>query len=114
MLGALISLLVIAVVGFVVLTVLLAIFGALFGLAVGLLTLAVTLAMKILPVVLVGWLVVKLLQRSGRPRVSRSRTGMRRRAQSVGRPSSSTRRSTKNGLVASLPKRAESSGISKR
>jgi Na+/serine symporter len=73
MLGALISLLVVAVVGFVVLTVLLAIFAAIFGLAIGILGLAFALALKILPVVLVGWLVVKLLQRSDRSGGARSR-----------------------------------------
>ena len=67
MLSALVGLVVIAIVGFVVLTVLLAIFGMVFGLAFGLLGLAVTLAMKILPLVLVGWLVVKLVQRAERP-----------------------------------------------
>lgn len=65
MIRALFALLVVGAVGFVVLTVLLAIFGALFGLAVGLVWLVLTLAFKILPVVLVGWLVVKLFQRSG-------------------------------------------------
>jgi hypothetical protein len=73
MLSALVGLVVIAIVGFVVLTVLLAIFGMVFGLAFGLLGLAVTLAVKILPLVLVGWLVVKLIQRgergSGRARI---------------------------------------------
>lgn len=66
MLSALIGLLVVGIVAFVVLTVLLAIFGALFGLAFGFLGLLLTLAFKILPVVLVGWLVVKLIQRGER------------------------------------------------
>lgn len=66
MLSALVGLVVIAIVGFVVLTVLLAIFGMVFGLAFGLLGLAITLAVKILPLVLVGWLVVKLIQRGER------------------------------------------------
>jgi hypothetical protein len=66
MLSALVGLVVIAIVGFVVLTVLLAIFGMVFGLAFGLLGLAIALAVKILPIVLVGWLVVKLIQRGER------------------------------------------------
>lgn len=66
MLSALIGLIVVGIVAFVVLTVLLAIFGAVFGLAFGFLGLLLTLAFKILPVVLVGWLVVKLIQRGER------------------------------------------------
>lgn len=73
MIRALFALLVVGAVGFVVLTVLLAIFGALFGLAVGLVGLVLTLAFKILPVVLVGWLVVKLFQRSDRSGAARGR-----------------------------------------
>lgn len=72
MLSALIGLIVVGIVAFVVLTVLLAIFGAIFGLAFGFLGLLLTLAFKILPVVLVGWLVVKLIQRGERSS-SRSR-----------------------------------------
>jgi hypothetical protein len=68
MLGALISLLVVGIVAFVVLTVLLAIFGVVFGLAFGLLGLVLALAFKVVPVLLVGWLVVKLIQRGERPR----------------------------------------------
>lgn len=66
MLSALIGLIVVGIVAFVVLTVLLAIFGVVFGLAFGFLGLLLTLAFKILPVVLVGWLVVKLIQRGER------------------------------------------------
>ncbi|HYW12937.1 MAG TPA: hypothetical protein VE871_13345 [Longimicrobium sp.] len=66
MLSALIGLLVVGIVAFVVLTVLLAIFGVIFGLAFGFLGLLFTLAVKILPIVLVGWLVVKLIQRGER------------------------------------------------
>lgn len=73
MLSALIGLIVVGIVAFVVLTVLLAIFGALFGLAFGLIGMALALAFKILPLVLVGWLVVKLVQRGGRSSGSRSR-----------------------------------------
>lgn len=70
MLSALVGLVVIAIVGFVVLTVLLAIFGVIFGLAFGLLGMAIALAVKVLPLVLVGWLVVKLIQRGERSRRS--------------------------------------------
>ena len=74
MLSALIGLLVVGIVAFVVLTVLLAVFGVIFGLAFGFLGLLFTLAVKILPIVLVGWLVVKLVQRgersSARARIS--------------------------------------------
>jgi hypothetical protein len=73
MLKALVSLIVVGVVGMVVLTVLLAVIGALFGLAFGLIAMTLTLAFKVLPVVLVGWLVVKLLQRADRPGPPRSR-----------------------------------------
>ena len=76
MLSALIGLIVVGIVAFVVLTVLLAIFGVVFGLAFGFLGLLLTLAFKILPVVLVGWLVVKLIRRgersSARSRLSAS------------------------------------------
>lgn len=66
MLSALVGLIVVAVVGFVVLTLLLALLSVVFGLAFGLLAMAFTLAVKILPLVLVGWLVVKLIQRGER------------------------------------------------
>jgi hypothetical protein len=66
MLSALIGLIVVGIVAFVVLTVLLAIFSVVFGLALGFVGLLLTLAFKILPVVLVGWLVVKLIQRGER------------------------------------------------
>jgi hypothetical protein len=79
MVGALISLLVVGIVAFVVLTVLLAIFGVVFGLAFGLLGLVMALAFKVLPVLLVGWLVVKLIQRGERS-VPRSRLSAADRA----------------------------------
>lgn len=66
MLSALVGLVVAAVVGFVVLTVLLAVLGVVFGLAFGVLGLMVALAVKVLPLVLIGWVVVKLIQRSER------------------------------------------------
>jgi hypothetical protein len=67
MLSALVGLMVAGIVGMVVLTVLLALFGVFFGLAFGLLGMVITLAFKIVPLVLVGWLVVKLIQRAERP-----------------------------------------------
>ncbi len=66
MLSALVGLVVAAVVGFVVLTVLLAVLGMIFGLALGIVGLVVTLAVKLIPLVLIGWVVVKLIQRSER------------------------------------------------
>jgi hypothetical protein len=68
MLSALVGLFVAGIAAFVVLAVLLAIVGVVFGLAFGLLGLVMTLAFKVLPVLLVGWLVVKLIQRGERPR----------------------------------------------
>ncbi|HEX7243193.1 MAG TPA: hypothetical protein VF263_23110 [Longimicrobiaceae bacterium] len=62
MLGALLTLFVIAIVGVVALAVIFALVGAVFGLVFG----ALALLFKALPVILVGWMVVKLLQRSGR------------------------------------------------
>ena len=67
MLSALVGLIVAGIVGLVVLTVLLAIFGVIFGLAFGLVGMVLALAFKVLPLVLVGWLVVKLIQRVERP-----------------------------------------------
>jgi hypothetical protein len=63
MLSALIGIVVVGIVAMVVLTVLLALFGVVFGLAFGLMGLVLTLAFKVLPIVLVGWLVVKVIQR---------------------------------------------------
>jgi hypothetical protein len=68
MLSALVGLFVVGIGAMVVLTVLLALFGVVFGLAFGLLGLVTALAFKVLPIVLVGWLVVKLIQRGERPR----------------------------------------------
>ena len=67
MLSALVGLMVAGIVGLVVITVLLALVGAFFGLAFGLVGMVLALAFKILPLVLVGWLVVKLVQRAERP-----------------------------------------------
>ena len=67
MLSALVGLMVAGIVGLVVLTVLLALVGAFFGLAFGLVGMVLALTFKILPLVLVGWLVVKLIQRAERP-----------------------------------------------
>lgn len=68
MLSALIGIVVVGIVAFVALTVLLALMGVVFGVAFGLLGLVLALAFKVLPIVLVGWLVVKLIQRGERPR----------------------------------------------
>jgi hypothetical protein len=66
MLSALVGIIVVGIAAIVVLTVLLAIFGVVFGLAFGLLGLVIALAFKVLPLVLVGWVVVKLIQRGER------------------------------------------------
>ena len=68
MISALVGLFVVGIGAMVVLTVLLALFGVVFGLAFGLLGLVMALAFKVLPILLVGWLVVKLIQRGERPR----------------------------------------------
>ena len=75
MLSALVGLAVAAVVGFVVLTVLLAVLGLVFGLALGLVGLMVALVVKVVPLLLIGWVVVKLIQRGergSRPRIATS------------------------------------------
>ena len=64
MIGAIVGVIAALVVGVVVIGVVLALLGMVFGLAVGLLALAV----KVLPIVLIGWLVVKVIQRAERPR----------------------------------------------
>lgn len=61
MLTALLTLFAIGIVGLVLVSVALALVGVVFGLAFS----AVALALKVLPFVLVGWLVVKLLQKNG-------------------------------------------------
>ena len=61
MLTALLTLFAIGIVGFVLVAVAMALIGVVFGLAFS----AVALALKVLPFVLVGWLVVKLLQKNG-------------------------------------------------
>ena len=62
MLSALLTLFVVAIVGVVALAVIFALVGVVFGLVFG----ALALLLMALPVILVGWVVVKLLQRSGR------------------------------------------------
>ncbi len=62
MLTALVTLFVIAVVGLVAVSIVFALAAAVFGLAFG----AVALLFKLLPLLLVGYVVVKLVQRSGR------------------------------------------------
>jgi predicted membrane channel-forming protein YqfA (hemolysin III family) len=64
MIGALVGVIVAAVVAVVVFALVTALFGVVFGLAIGLMA----LALKVLPFLLVGWLVVKLVQRVERPR----------------------------------------------
>jgi hypothetical protein len=64
MIGALIGLVVLAVVGVVVMAVVL----ALLGVVIGLLAAAVGLTLKLVPFLLLGWLAVKLVQRAERPR----------------------------------------------
>jgi hypothetical protein len=66
MLSALIGLVVAGFAAVIVLTVLLAIFGVVFGLAFGIVGLVLALTFKVLPIVLVGWVVVKLIQRGER------------------------------------------------
>ena len=68
MIGALVGLLVAGVVGLVVLVAILAIVGLVFGLALGVVGLVFALAFKVLPLLLVGWIVVKLIQKTDRPR----------------------------------------------
>ena len=60
MIGAIVGLIGALVVG----VVLLALLGVVVGLVVGLLALAI----KVLPIVLIGWVVVKFVQRAERPR----------------------------------------------
>lgn len=57
MIGALITLFVLCIVGLVLFAVVLSVLAAVFGLAV-----------KVLPLLLVGWLAVKLIRRAERPR----------------------------------------------
>jgi archaellum biogenesis protein FlaJ (TadC family) len=71
MVTALVGLLVAGVVGIVVLVMLMAVLGLVLG-TVGML---VALAFKLLPLVLIGWVVVKLIQKSergSRPRIASS------------------------------------------
>jgi hypothetical protein len=66
MLSALIGIVVAGIVGLVVLTVALALIGTLFGLVFGIVGLAVALAVKVVPLLLVGYVIVKLVQRGER------------------------------------------------
>ncbi|HEX2093024.1 MAG TPA: hypothetical protein VHG28_11505 [Longimicrobiaceae bacterium] len=59
MLSALLTLFVIGILGFVAVTVILALLGVFFGLAFG----AVALLFKALPILLIGWVAVKLIRR---------------------------------------------------
>ena len=63
MIGAIVGLIGALVVAVVAIGLVLGLLGLVFGLAVGLLALTV----KLLPVLLVGWVVVKLVKRSERP-----------------------------------------------
>jgi hypothetical protein len=80
MLTALIGIVVAGIAAVVVLTVLLAIVGVVFGLAFGLLGLVFALAFKVLPLMLIGWVVVKLIQRTEGSGVRRSRLSASDRA----------------------------------
>ncbi|CAN5254699.1 hypothetical protein BH20GEM2_BH20GEM2_15750 [soil metagenome] len=62
MLSALLTLLGIGIVGVIVVIVAMAVLGAIFGLAAGLFG----LLFKLLPLLLVGWVVLKLLERRGK------------------------------------------------
>lgn len=64
MLTALLMLVVVGIVGLVAVSIVFALVAAVFGLAFG----AVALLFKLLPLLLVGYVVVKLVQRSGRSR----------------------------------------------
>lgn len=79
MLSALIGIVVAGIVAVVVLSVVLALVGVVFGLAFGLVGLVLTLAFKVMPILLVGWLVVKVIQR-GEDRGRRSRLSAADRA----------------------------------
>ena len=65
MLSALLSLFMIGIVGLIVGSVVLAVIGAVFSVAFGLIG---VLLFKVAPVLLVGWLALKLVERVRRPR----------------------------------------------
>lgn len=70
MLGTLLTLLVLGILGIVAISVVLALVGTVVGLTVGL---AAFLLFKVAPVLLVGWVVLRLVERSRRrPRLSAS------------------------------------------
>ena len=73
MIGAIVGLIGALVVGVVVIGLVLALLGVVFGVAVGLLA----LTLKVLPILLIGWVVVKLVQRAERPRAVLSRSDQR-------------------------------------
>lgn len=73
MIGAILGLIGALVVGVVVIGLVLALLGVVFGVAVGLLA----LTLKVLPILLIGWVVVKLVQRSERPRDALSKSDQR-------------------------------------
>ncbi|HEX5725125.1 MAG TPA: hypothetical protein VFX98_06645 [Longimicrobiaceae bacterium] len=64
MLGALVGLITAGFVGLIVLMVV----GMMFGLVFGIFGFAALLALKVVPLLLCGWLVVKLVRRAERPR----------------------------------------------
>jgi hypothetical protein len=68
MISALVGIFVAGIAALVAITVLLAVVGVVFGLAFGIVGLMIALVFKVLPILLVGWVVVKLIQRSERPR----------------------------------------------
>lgn len=68
MISALVGIVVAGIAALVAVTVLLAVVSVVFGLAFGILGLMIALAVKVLPLLLVGWVVVKLIQRGERPR----------------------------------------------
>ncbi len=68
MISALVGIVVAGIAALVAISVLLVVVSVVFGLAFGVVGLALTLAFKVLPILLVGWVVVKLIQRNERPR----------------------------------------------
>ena len=68
MISALVGIVVAGIAALVAISVLLVLVSVVFGLAFGIVGLALTLAFKVLPILLVGWVVVKLIQRNERPR----------------------------------------------
>ncbi|HEV7588197.1 MAG TPA: hypothetical protein VGO40_08685 [Longimicrobium sp.] len=73
MIGAIVGLIGALVVGVVVIGLVLALLGVVFGVAVGLLA----LTLKVLPILLIGWVAVKLVQRAERRRGALSASDQR-------------------------------------